>query len=132
MAGWEFLVEDDVWDDYEPVEELSGIQVKSFAKYTMPEIVDARYVAVFNPASLELNRLPEVQDGGFKGGIFFGLLHVVDLTDASVVCQGTLGVGNSDEVKFMGDADKALHEDFVSNFATKIAEVLPENVEVVF
>ncbi len=132
MVGWEFLVEDDVWDDYEPIEQLSGIQVKSLAKYTMPEIVDARYVAVFNPASLELNRLPEVLDGGFKGGIFLGLLHVVNVDDASVVCQATLAVGNSDEVKFVGGADKALHKDFVANFETKIAEVLPENVEVVF
>ncbi len=132
VAGWEFLVEDDVWDDYAPVDQLSAIQVKSLAKYTIPELVESRYVAVFNPASVELNRLPQVQDGGFKGGIFLGLLHVVNVDDASVVCQATLAVGNSDEVKFVGGADKALHKDFVANFETKIAEVLPENVEVVF
>ncbi len=141
IGGWEFLVEDDVWDDYAPVDQLSGIQVKRLAKYTMlvaPEarkwdkLAESRYVAVFNPASLELNRLPQVQDGGFKGGIFLGLLHVVNVDDASVVCQATLAVGNSDEVKFVGGADKALHKDFVANLETKIAEVLPENVEVVF
>ncbi len=132
LGGWEFLVEDDVWDDYAPVDQLSGIQVKSLTKYTMPELVGTRYVAVFNPASLELNRLPELQDGGFKGGIFLGLLHVVDTTDASVVCQGALGVANSDEVQFIGGADKALRKDFMANFEAKIAEILPEKVEVVF
>ncbi len=132
FAGWEFLVEDDVWDDYAPVGQLSGIRVQHVVKRTMPGLLDAGYVAVFNPASLELNRLPELQDGGFKGGIFLGLLHVVDVDDASVVCQGALGVANSDEVKFIGGADNALHKDFVANFETKIAEVLPENVAVVF
>ncbi len=132
MAGWEFLVEDDVWDDYAPVDQLSGIKVKRLVKLTVPDLDGGRYAAVFNPASLEFNRLPELQDGGFSGGIFLGLLHVVDMTDASVVCQGTLAVANSDQVEFVGGADRALHKDFVANFETKIAEVLPENVEVVF
>ncbi len=132
IAGWEFLVEDDVWDDYAPIDQLSGIQVKRLVKRTVPEFVDARYVAVFNPASVDFNRLPELADGGFNGGIFLGLLHVLDITDASVVCQGTLAVNNSDEIKTLGGADNAIMTDFLANFETKIAEVLPENVEVVF
>lgn len=141
LGEWAWLNTPDA-SKYKPVDALRPFEARSLAQTWSRPLIDRRYAAVFYPAGEgALNRMPEVAEGGFKGGIFVGWLHLADVVDGEIVCRAPLTVTSSDEVGYRSGGRKlgallnvspeeALLKDFQANFETAAREVLPKNATI--